>query len=101
MVRCFFAVFTLPQQRDAVRLWADTDTDAYMIPLVPRTELENAEFSSIMLYITTLVDEMSLKIMLGVEPLEAFDGYVSKIKAAKIDRAIEVQKNALLRSEKL
>ncbi|MGG1513957.1 extracellular solute-binding protein [Paenibacillus oryzisoli] len=100
-VRYMEQYYTLPQQRDAVRLWADTDTDAYMIPLVPRTEVENAEFSSIMLDITTLVDEMSLKIILGVEPLEAFDSYVSKIKAAKIDRAIEIQKNALLRSEKL
>ncbi|MNG18013.1 hypothetical protein D3C84_1020390 [compost metagenome] len=53
-----------------------------------------------MLDVMTLVDEMSLKIILGVEPVEAFDSYVSKMKASKIERAIEIQKLALNRYEK-
>jgi putative aldouronate transport system substrate-binding protein len=70
-----------------------------MMPQIPKTELESAELSSIMNDVTTLVDEMSLKIILGVESVEAFDSYVSKIKSSKIDRAIQIQKLAIDRYE--
>jgi putative aldouronate transport system substrate-binding protein len=71
-----------------------------MMPQVPRTELENAELSSIMNDVTTLVDEMSLKLILGVEPESAFDSYVIQLKALRIDRAIEIQQQALERDSR-
>jgi putative aldouronate transport system substrate-binding protein len=45
--------------------------------------------------INTLVDEMSLKIVLGTDPIEAFDKYVEKMKSLNLDRAIEIQQAAL------
>lgn len=53
-----------------------------------------------MLDVTTLVDEMSLKMILGIEPLEAFDDYAAQIESLKIHRAIEIQRNALERYQK-
>ncbi|OAS20609.1 extracellular solute-binding protein [Paenibacillus oryzisoli] len=99
-VRYVEQYYTLPEQRKAIGIWADTQVESYTLPQIPKTELESAEFSSIMLDVMTLVDEMSLKIILGIEPLDAFDSYVSKMKASKIDRAIEIQKLALNRYEK-
>ncbi|MNL74907.1 hypothetical protein D3C87_2006210 [compost metagenome] len=56
---------------------------------------ESTEFASIMNDINTLVDEMSLKIILGTVPVDSFDDYVAKMKDLKIDRAIELKKAAL------
>lgn len=94
-VRYMEQYYTLPQQREAIQVWANTEVDSHILPQMPKTELESAELSSIMIDVMTLVDEMSLKIILGVEPLDTFDTYVSKIKASKIERAIQIQKSAL------
>jgi putative aldouronate transport system substrate-binding protein len=99
-IRYMEQFYTLPQQKKAVQLWSNTDADKNMMPQVPKTELESAELSSIMNDVTTLVDEMSLKIILGVEPVDAFDTYVSQIKSLKIDRAIQIQEQALERDRR-
>lgn len=89
--------YSLPQQREAVKLWADTDVDAHLLPPTPKTELENAELSVIMQDVSLLVDEMSLKLILGIEPMEAYDSYLDKIRSMRIDRALEIQETALAR----
>ncbi|WP_084224884.1 extracellular solute-binding protein [Paenibacillus pectinilyticus] len=99
-VRYMEQFYTLDQQKKAVQIWSDTDVDRNILPQIPKTELENAELSSIMNDVTTLVDEMSLKIILGVDSPEAFDSYVSQIKALKIDRAIQIQEQALERDRR-
>jgi putative aldouronate transport system substrate-binding protein len=45
--------------------------------------------------VNRLVDEMSLKIIYGMEPLDAFEGYVEQIHAMGIDRAIQIQQQSL------
>lgn len=87
--------YMLPEQKEAVNIWADTDAEEYMLPPVQKTERESAEFSAIMQDATTLVDEMSLRIILGIDPLDSFDDYVAQLKALNIDRAIAIQKAAL------
>ncbi|MEC0229486.1 extracellular solute-binding protein [Paenibacillus alba] len=99
-IRYMEQVYTLPQQKKAVQIWSDTDVDRSILPQIPKTELENAELSSIMNDVTTLVDEMSLKIILGVESVDTFDRYVRQIKALQIDRAIQIQEQALERDRK-
>ncbi|WP_083205315.1 extracellular solute-binding protein [Bacillus sp. FJAT-27264] len=89
--------YFLPEQKDAVSIWSDTDAKHTMLPQISKTEKESTEFSAIMADVTTLVDEMSLKIIFGIEPLENFDDYVAQIKALKIDQAIEIQTAALKR----
>ncbi len=89
--------YMLPEQKEAVNIWADTDVEEYMLPPVQKTERESAEFSAIMQDVTTLVDEMSLRIILGIDPLDSFDDYVAQLKALNIDRAIAIQKTALER----
>ncbi|MBO9605622.1 MAG: extracellular solute-binding protein [Paenibacillaceae bacterium] len=90
----------LPTQRDAVTTWQKTDVDKHQLPPITPTPEESSEFAKIMTDVNTLVDEMTLKIILGTESLDNFDQYVSKLKSLKIDRAIEIQKAALDRYNK-
>jgi putative aldouronate transport system substrate-binding protein len=91
---------TMPEQKDAVKIWSETDAEKYMLPPVSATPQESAELASIMNDMKTLVDEMSLKIILGADSVDSFEKYVTKMKSLKIDRALEIQKAALERYNK-
>ncbi|GGA37032.1 extracellular solute-binding protein [Paenibacillus physcomitrellae] len=85
----------LPEQRSAIETWAHTDVDKYKLPQITPTPEEASELAQIMNDVNTLVDEMTLKIIMGNEPLDAFDSYMSKLKTLGIDRATEIQQAAL------
>lgn len=90
----------LQTQRDAVSTWQKTDVDKHQLPPITPTPEESTEFAKIMNDINTLVDEMTLKIILGAEPVDSFDTYVGKMKSLKIDRALAIEKAALDRYNK-
>ncbi|MFE5319443.1 extracellular solute-binding protein [Paenibacillus sp. NPDC056579] len=92
--------FTLPTQREAIDVWKKTDTDKYSLPPLTPTPEESSEYAKIMNDIDTLVDEMTLKIILGAESPDQFESYVSKMKSLNLDKAIEIQKAALDRYNK-
>ena len=85
----------LEQQQDALDVWTKTDVDQYKLPPLTPTPEEASELAQIMNDVNTLVDEMTLKIILGNEPIDAYDDYVEKINTLKIDRAIEIQQATL------
>ncbi|CAG7649057.1 hypothetical protein PAESOLCIP111_05791 [Paenibacillus solanacearum] len=90
----------LPTQRDAVGVWQKTDMAKYQLPPITPTPEESSEFAKIMTDVNTLVDEMTIKIILGTEPLDSFEKYQEKMKSLKLDRAIQIQKAALDRYNK-
>lgn len=90
----------LPEQKEAVTIWGKTDVDKHKLPPVTATPEESSELAKIMTDIDTLVDEMTLKIILGAEPLESFEKYAEKFKSLKLDRAIEIKKASLDRYNK-
>lgn len=89
--------FALQTQRDAIDVWKKTDVDKYSLPPLTPTPEESSEYATIMNDIDTLVDEMTLKIILGSEPIDKFESYVDKMKSLNLDRAIEIQAAALER----
>lgn len=96
-VRYVEQYYVLPEQKEAMHVWSNTDADQHMLPQVPKTEKESAEFSAIMQDVDTLVDEVSLKIIFGIEPLESFDDFVNQLHSLRIDRAIQIQESGLSR----
>ncbi|MDF2924669.1 MAG: transporter substrate-binding protein [Paenibacillaceae bacterium] len=90
----------LPEQKEAIVLWAKTNVDQYQLPLITPTPEEASEFAKIMNDVNTLVEEMTLKIILGTESVDSYEPYVEKIKKLKIDRATEIQQAALDRYNK-
>ncbi len=94
-VRYMEQYYTLREQQEATRLWSDTDAALHTLPSLPKTEEESTEFSMIMQDVNRIVDEMSLKIIYGIEPLDAFEGYVEQIHTMGIDRALQIQQRSL------
>lgn len=90
----------LPTQREAITVWQKTDVDKHKLPPITPTPEESSEMAKIMTDVNTLVDEMTLKIILGTEPVDNFEKYVDKLKSLKLDRALEIEKAALDRYNK-
>lgn len=82
----------------AYNVWDQDDID-YVMPPVTLTQAEATENSNIMPDITTYVTEMTVKFIIGREPLSGFDAFVKQINSMKIDRAIQIQQAALDRFE--
>lgn len=89
----------LPQQKKALEIWSKPTAER-KIPLVSPTQDESSKFASIVTDIQTYQDEMLLKFIMGVEPLDQFDQYVKKIQSMGIDEAINIQQGALERFNK-
>lgn len=90
----------LQTQRDAVTTWQKTDVDKHKLPPITATPEESTELAKIMTDLNTLVDEMTLKIILGTEPVDSFDKYQEKFKSVKLSRALEIKKASLDRYNK-
>lgn len=90
----------LPQQQEALVTWSKTDVDKYQLPPISPTPEESSEMAKIMTEINILVEETTLKIVLGSDSIETFDKYLEKLKSLDLDRAVEIQQAALDRYNK-
>jgi ABC-type sugar transport system, periplasmic component len=85
----------LPQQQEAVKTWGQTDVDKHQLPPISPTAEESTEFAKIMNEVNTLVDETTIKIILGTDSMDAYDKFLTKLESLNIDRAIEIYQAAL------
>ncbi len=85
------------QQKDAIKTWMNTDAEEYALPLLSLTQEENTQFTNIMADIKTYKEEMVLKFIIGVEPIEKIDVFIEQIKAMGINNAINIKQKALER----
>lgn len=93
--------YKLPLQHEAWDLWgAQSDIALALPPGISFTADEQAENTKIMTDVNTYSDEMFLKFVMGVEPLEKFDDYVRKVEAFGIAEVIENYNAALERLSK-
>ncbi|MFC5452717.1 type 2 periplasmic-binding domain-containing protein [Paenibacillus aestuarii] len=88
-----------PAQKEALQVWS-APTLERKLPLITPTKDESSKFASIMTDIQTYRDEMLLKFIMGVEPIDNFDKYVKKIQSMGIDDALNIQQAALARFNK-
>lgn len=82
------------QTTEAIDIWKNTNHASHLLPPVTPTAAEADEMSSIMNDINALVKEAELKIILGAEPIDAYDRYVQQMKSMGIERALKIQQAA-------
>ena len=86
--------YDLPELKEAINLWAQTDYGKYMLPSVTHTSEEASEVAKIINNVNTYAEEMEAKFITGALPISEFDNYVKQIKAFGIERAIELKQAA-------
>lgn len=89
--------FALDEQKEALKLWSDTNTAKYTVPPITPNAEESKEIARIMTEINTYRDECTLKFILGTMDMSEWDTYVSTIKSMGIDKVLEMENAALER----
>ncbi len=87
-------MYTTPAQQEAMPIWANTQTEKYILPLTTMTNEENEEYTDIMTDIDVYREEMLFKFITGQEPIENLNQYFEQLKSMNIERAIEIQQAA-------
>lgn len=86
--------YQLQQQKDAITAWTNTDAVKTAMPPVYPLAAESSELSKIENEVTTYMNEMYLKFVMGTEPLSNFDKYVEQLKKLNIEKAIKIKQDA-------
>lgn len=83
-----------PEQQSAWNSWIDTDGQSHRVPLVYIKEEKNAEYATKMTDVQTHWQEMLIKFISGIEPLENFDTYLETVKSMGADDLIAMKQEA-------
>ena len=67
------------------------------MPPVTLTSDEASELADIMAQVNTYTNEMMYKFITGAEPLDNYDKYIEELKALNIERAAEIEQEAVSR----
>lgn len=86
--------YTLSEQKNALKVWSDTNMSSHKLPTMSIPADENSELSNIMNNVKTYVSEKTVKFIMGTESLDNFDTYLKKINSFNLDRAVEIYQNA-------
>lgn len=79
---------------NAMDVWSKPGKD-YIMPPLSQTEAESQTDAEISNQVNSYRDEMTLKFIMGVEPISNFDKYVEQIKSLGIDKLIKVKQAQL------
>ncbi len=91
--------YTLPQQKNALSVWTIGADEAMKkrLPVISPLSEELTEYAGIMNEVQKYRDQMIIKFITGIEPLSKFDEYVETINKYGLERAMEIQTDALKR----
>ena len=94
------ALMTYPEQKEANAAWMKAD-DSLTVPANLRfTEDESKVRASVLTPITTYLNEMMTKFIMGKAPMTEYDKFVQTIKSMGIDQVIKVYHDSYARYEK-
>ena len=91
---------SLPQQQNALKVWANTDAIKNNLPPVTPTEEQVDESGKLSTAIKTYVSENVAKFIMGSQSIDQFDTYISGFSKLNLDRLTQIQQEALDRYNK-
>jgi putative aldouronate transport system substrate-binding protein len=86
---------SLPQQMEAIKLWANTDGSKLLPDNLVLSEQDMARLATKETDISTYVSEMVNKLIMGIEPLSSYDTFVSKLKSMGVDELVKARQTAI------
>ncbi len=96
-IRFYEQVNLNSEQKQRIQTNWQTGTSDILIPPVALTVDENTQYSNVMSDINTYANETIVNFIIGKEPLENFDKFVSNIEGMGIEKAIQIYSDAVER----
>ncbi len=87
--------YSMPQQQQAMEVWADKDYENRAFPTVSYTSEESQKFTAIMADLETYVEQMSMKFIIGSESFDNWDSFVKTCAGMDVETAIQIQQTAV------
>ena len=88
------AIYEGNKATDAYDVWENTKYDLMLPPTMTMTEDESQEYASLYTSIQTLVQENTVKYIMGTLSVDEYDNFVEKLHTFGIDRCIELKQAA-------
>lgn len=88
------AIYEGNKATDAYDVWENTKYDLMLPPTMTMTEDESQEYASLYTSIQTLVQENTVKFIMGNLSVDEYDKFVEKLHTFGIDRCIELKQAA-------
>ena len=85
---------SLPQQQEAITIWSDTNMEKHLMPRISLLPEQTKVMASKIENIDTYKSEMVSKFIMGLEPIENFDSYVTELKNRGIDEYVDMMQQA-------
>ncbi|MDQ6419566.1 extracellular solute-binding protein [Paenibacillus sp. LHD-117] len=82
------------ETNQALEIWKQTKHEDYLLPPITPTPEEASELSTLMGAISDYVKDAELRIILGVDPIEAYDDMVKQLELMGVDRVLEIKQAA-------
>ncbi len=81
-----------PQQKNAIEVWSATNAADYLLPYIyPERASDLAKLQTA---VNTYYQEMLVKFIMGLEPIENFDKFVDELNAGGLQEILELQQAA-------
>lgn len=91
----FNAIYEGNPAMEAYDSWEDTKFDLLLPPCMTMTDVESQEYASLYASILTLVQENTVKFIMGTQSMDDYDKFVEQLHTFGIDRCIELKQAAL------
>ncbi|AOZ93413.1 extracellular solute-binding protein [Paenibacillus crassostreae] len=85
------------ETNQAIEVWRNTKHEDYLLPPITPTSEEASELSTLMDGIDEYVKDSELRIILGVDSIDAYDDMVNQLKLLGIERILEIKQAAYQR----
>ena len=79
----------------AQKTWTSMDMSLNLPKQMSMTEEEGTEYSSLYTAVQTLVNEMTVKYIMGTESMDSYDNFLAELENYHLDRCIELKQTAL------
>jgi putative aldouronate transport system substrate-binding protein len=86
--------YTIPEQRQNIKTWGDSNMARHLIPNLQYTAEEAREVSRLTTDLQTYKQESLYKFIAGVNRMEDYDGFLKTLESIGIQRALELQQAA-------
>jgi putative aldouronate transport system substrate-binding protein len=98
--RYFEQTLSFPEQQSTIEIWAAGGDISLLLPPITPTIEESKKITAVMNDVNTYVAEMSVKFIMGAEPLARVPDFVANLKKMGVDDITKVQQAALDRYNK-
>lgn len=87
----------LPQQKEAWKTWSDTNAKSHKLPNLYMKDDELSRYTELKNSVDTRANEITLKLIIGTEPMENYDALIQELHTRGADEIIAMQQAAYQR----